>query len=1299
MSEFTNRYRQELANCLPHERRRLLRKLEKMDGNNPVEITAIEAEIRQAVLRRTQRAASVPVIHFTMDLPIHHRLDDIRQAMEKHQVVVICGETGSGKTTQLPKLCLSMGRGIDGQIGHTQPRRIAARTVATRIAEELATPLGSAVGFKIRHTDVTSDNTYIKLMTDGILLAELQQDRKLLRYDTLIIDEAHERSLNIDFILGYLKQLLPQRPDLKVIITSATIDVQRFSEHFNNAPVIEVSGRMYPVEVRYRPVEYEHEDERDDEAEQRAILNAVRELSQLGHGDILIFLEGEREIHETTRFLEKQKLPDTDVLPLYARLSSARQAKIFQPHRRRHIVLATNVAETSLTIPGIRYVIDGGYARISRYSRRAKVQQLPVEKISRAAAEQRKGRCGRVAEGTCIRLYSEDDYTTRPEFMDPEIVRTNLAAVILQMKALHFSDIHEFPFIDPPDPRYINDGLRLLNELGALNEADDLTRIGKRLARLPLDPRLGRILLAAHELGCVSEAVIIVSALSAQDPRERPLDAQQQADEAHARFSDERSDFIALLNIWTFYHEQAKKLSQNQLRKLCQQNFLSYVRIREWREIHKQLVQMLAAMDIHLNSAPVDYDTLHRALLPGLLSHIAMKSDEREYTGARGIKLHIFPGSSQFAKLPKWIVAAELAETSKLYARTVAAIQPDWLIRPAAHLLQHEYSLPYWDSKSQQVLGYEKISLFGLVLAANQKINYGKVNPKEARSIFIRHALVENSLHTRAGFLQHNQAIIDGIKQLEHKSRRHDIYNEQALADFYDQHLPADVYNGPLFEKWYGTVVKTNSELLYVKRDDIIYHDAEHITPEMYPDTLEINRNRLPLNYQFLPGQAEDGVNIDVPVFLLNQITPHHLDRLVPGLLEEKVTLMLRSLPKTIRRNLVPVPDTAKECVEHLREKGGVLTEALADYLFRSRGVRINENDWQVTNMPDHLAFNLRVVDENNKLLAQGRDLSALQEQFAHQSQAKFAVISSAALDRDGITRWDFGDLPEKIRIEINQMPVTAWPALVDQGNSVSLRSFDTAARAADSMRNGLRRLFMLELQQEFKYLHKNLPKAKDITFAYTGLGHGEEIKNDLINLIADAVFINDQAAIRTQTAFEQRKQAGAAKLLTEANRLCELVAGILQRHQRLQARLSDLEGNIPDGSGQDIHNQLSDLIYPGFLHQVDAAQLQHYSRYLEAVDRRLSKLGYAPDKDRTQLNKLKPFQDAWHLLAHTYKIRSDRDAELDEFHFMLEEYRVSLFAQELGTAITVSPERLQKRLDKIRQLPAAKGTRVKSDN
>ena len=1262
-----------------------------VDISNIVAVTPLPDRIMEALGRKQQKFTSGNEVKFAMDLPIHACLEDIRQALLVHQVVVICGETGSGKTTQIPKICLAMNRGSAGMIGHTQPRRIAAKTVAMRIAEELGVEPGQLVGFQIRHTDQTSDATRIKIMTDGILLAELQHDRRLKRYDTLIIDEAHERSLNIDFILGYLKQLLPLRPELKLIITSATIDTERFSAHFDRAPILEVSGRGYPVEVRYRPMDALAEadseglDTEDDTC--LSILSAIRELARTGPGDILIFLEGEREIHELSRFLKRQKIPDTDILPLYSRLSSTEQALIFKPHKRRHIVLATNVAETSLTIPGIHFVIDTGYARISRYNRRSKVQQLPIEKISQAAADQRKGRCGRIAAGICIRLYSEEDYRLRTPYTEPEILRTNLASVILQMKALQLGDVHDFPFIDSPDLRNVNDGLRLLHELGAIDHDEKLTGTGRRVARLPLDPRLGRVVLAAGATGCLRELLIIVSALSIQDPRERPLDAQEQADEAHARFRDERSDFLTLLKLWDFYDRHAHTLGAGRLRKLCRQNFLSPVRMREWREVHGQLKEQSAGLGLHLNREPADYDRIHMALITGLLSHIAVRTDERQYTGARGITLNIFPGSGQFHKLPKWIIGAELVETSKLYARNVAAIKAQWILRPATHLLQREYFEPYWDSNAQQVFVHERIKLFGLTLVERQRINYGRVKPVEARQIFIRGALVERAYHNRAGFFEYNNGIIEELKLLEQKSRRHDIYNEEALYNFYEQRIPPDICNGPAFKKWHAATTGNGSDpLLLPGREELMYHDAADITPVRFPDELHVGGKPLPLTYHFMPGDAEDGVTVHVPLPMLNQINPERLDYLVPGMLEEKIFFMLKNLPKQIRRNLAPIQTTARECADHISTAGGGLGLALSQYLARSRGVDIAETAWDTGKIPEYLHMNVQVLDDTQAVIARGRDLRELQRTLSGKVQDCFTNIKAGSYPRSGILRWDFEDLPETLVVNVNATPLTGYPALVDMQQSVSLHIYDTREQSVAAMQAGLKRLFMLELKKEFAYLQKHLPHVREMSLFYATIGARAELQQDLLELIATRVFLFDRADIRRRGDFIKRRETGLKHLLTEADKLCNLAYAILSRYHALKRRLEDNTSSMYVAADRDIREHMEELVHKQFLVLTDATLLQHYPRYLDAISRRMEKLAYAPRKDEKQLAKIKPFRDANRSFSGGAGYAGSLSNEITGYRHMLEEYRVSLFAQELGTAMKVSALRLQEQLDKIRK-------------
>lgn len=1229
-------------------------------------------------------------IKFAMDLPIHEHLDEICQVLLRYQVVVICGATGSGKTTQIPKLCLVTGRGKAGLIGHTQPRRIAAKTVAMRIAEELGGVPGQLVGYQVRHTDRTSAATRIKVMTDGILLAELQHDRNLERYDTLIIDEAHERSLNIDFILGYLKQLLPQRPDLKLIITSATIDTERFSRHFDGAPIIEVSGRGYPVEVRYQPPASATDDEtrrRDAEDDETfmAILTAIRELARSSHGDILIFLEGEREIHELSGFLKRRKIPDTDILPLYSRLSSAQQALIFKPHKRRHIVLATNVAETSLTIPGIHFVIDTGFARISRYNRRSKVQQLPVEKISRAAAEQRTGRCGRITAGTCIRLYSEEDFQARAPFTEPEILRTNLASVILQMKALQLGDIHDFPFMDTPDMRYVHDGLRLLTELGAIDGNGELTSVGRRLARLPLDPGLGRVLLAAGDLGCLREILVIVSALSMQDPRERPLDAQEQADEAHARFQDERSDFLTLLRLWDFYTQHARAPGAGRLYKICRQNFLSYTRLREWREVHEQLGELSAGLGLPVNTEPADYDKIHMALITGMLSHIAVRTDDREYTGARGIKLNIFPGSGQFRKLPKWIVCAELVETSKLYARTVAGIDTHWILRPAAHLLQREYFDPYWDGNAGQVFAHERVKLFGLTLVEKQKINYGRINPVEARQIFIRRALVDRDYRSGGKFFDYNHDLAQSLRALEHKARRHDIFNENALYAFYDRTIPRDIGNGPALEKWLAVDAGADERLRLRDREEIMYHAAAGITSLRFPDVMDIAGKPLSLTYCFMPGAADDGITVHVPLPLLNQIDPARLDYLVPGMLEEKIYLMLKNLPKPVRRNLAPLQATARECAEKINTGAGSLVSSLSEYLARSRDMTIDGAGRATIDLPDYLRMNVCILDDARTVIAQGRDLRTLQRALAGKVQDCFSNIGTGVFPRTGIQQWDFGDLPATLTIKINALPVTGYPALTDMQRSVSLQVYATREEAAAVMQAGLQRLFMLELRKEFSYLKKNLPRLKDMSLCYATIGTPEELQQDLLELTAARVFLHDRADLRRRQDFMQRKETGLKHLFHEADSLCSLAYGILSRYHALQRRLDDIPSGR-DATAKDIHEHLEYLVHRKFLILTDMMLLEHYPRYLDAIGKRIEKLSYAPQKDERQLLKIRFFCDANRNLPDPGGVSGSLRSVIIEYRRMLEEYRVSLFAQELGTVVKVSEGRLHDQLARVRE-------------
>jgi ATP-dependent helicase HrpA len=1282
-----------------HGLRRRLRVLEQaLRARKSIEPAAVEqlaADIDRSRAQRERRERLLPRPTYPQHLPVVEKREDIARAIAENQVIVLCGETGSGKTTQLPKICLELGRGVAGMIGHTQPRRIAARSVASRIAQEFQSELGHAVGYKVRFSDRLSPDTYVKLMTDGILLAETQGDRLLEAYDTLIIDEAHERSLNIDFLLGYLKQLLPRRPDLKLIITSATIDPARFSRHFGNAPIVQVSGRTYPVEVRYRPLLTEDEDERDRDM-QEAILEAVDELSCVGPGDILVFLAGEREIRETAESLRKHHPRHTEILPLYARLSAAEQEKVFQPSQQRRIVLATNVAETSLTVPGIRYVIDPGYARISRYSPRVKVQRLPIEKVSRASADQRKGRCGRVAAGVCIRLYSQEDYLARAEYTDPEILRTHLAWVILQMRALRLGEIEDFPFVEPPDSRMVKDGYQTLMELGALDEWRELTPVGRELAKLPVDPRIGRMVLAGRNEGCLTEILIIASGLSVQDPRERPMDAREAADQAHQAYADERSDFLSYLKLWEAFTDAEKHLSKSKLRQWCHERYLSYVRIREWQDIHQQLHVLVSDMGFRFNQVPAQYHEIHGALLTGLLSNVAFKTDPYEYTGARNSKLAIFPGSALFKRGPKWIVAAELVETTKLYARTVAQIEPEWVERLAAHLIKRSYFEPHWEKDSAQVTAYERIILFGLTLVARRKVNYGPINPQEAREIFIRSALAQWDYRTDIPFYQHNRMLLEEIEALEHKSRRRDVLvDEEELYRFYDARIPQGVYSGPTFERWRKEAESQDPKLLFLTRGYLMRHGAEGVTPAQFPDTLTVNDVQFPLEYHFEPGDPLDGVTLTLPLAALNQISSVRPDWLVPGLLREKVIALLRSLPKSLRRSFVPAPEYAEACVQALKPANKPLTEALAEQLFRITGVNIPADAWHPETLPDHLCMNFKVVDEAGKTLALGRDLEALKQGLGGQARTSFRKIPSAGgFERQGITAWNFGSLPEQVEVQQNGLSLRGYPALVDDGNSVSLRLFDSPAATREQMRAGLRRLFMLQSPQQIKSLQKSLPITREMCLQYLSIassqqakpgtaGGCEELKQELLSAVVDRAFIGDEPFPRDAAAFERHRQAGLSQLLPTAQEMGRLIGQVLAEYHAITRQLSTL-ASVYAGAVSDVREQLAHLVYPGFVSRTPSTWLQHLPRYLKAIRLRLEKLRDAPAKDAQKVAEVRPLWQDYLQRRAKHERQGITDPALEQYRWMLEELRVSLFAQEIKTAFPVSVKRIQRQWEAV---------------
>ncbi len=1261
----------------PALHRRLKRLRRRVHHGKPAHrmAAALAADLEASIARRLRRRERLPAPEYPEALPVTAHREALKRAIAENQVVVVAGETGSGKTTQLPKICLELGRGVAGMIGHTQPRRIAARSVAARIAAELRTEVGRAVGYQVRFTDRVGPDTYIKLMTDGILLAETQGDRDLLAYDTLIIDEAHERTLNIDFLLGYVKRLLPCRPDLKVIITSATIDTARFARHFDGAPVVEVSGRSYPVEVRYRPLEPQAAQGQDGDLAQ-AIVDAVDEISRIDRGDILVFLPGERDIREAADALRKRHPPETEILALFARLSVAEQNRVFQPHGGRRIVLATNVAETSLTVPGIRYVIDPGHARVSRYSHRSKVQRLPVEKVSRASCDQRAGRCGRVAPGVCIRLYSEDDYLSRPPFTDSEIRRTNLAAVILRMLDLGLGEVGQFPFVDPPDKRYINDGYRLLHELGAVDEARALTRLGRELARLPVDPRIGRMILAARDLGCLHEALIIASALTVQDPRERPLDAREQADAARAGLADERSDFLSFLNLWRFFHEQARHLSKNKLRKLCQGRFLAFRRMHEWHDLHQQLANQVKDMGMRLNEAPADAELVHRALLAGLIGNIGFRGEQGEYQGSHGKRFYIFPGSTLAKKGPKWVMAAELVETARLFARTVAGIKPEWVERQAPHLVRRHYLEPHWEKRAGQVIAYEQVTLYGLTLVARRKVRYGPIDPQQAREIFIHRALVEGELDTRAAFFRHNRRLVQELHGLEDKARRRDIVaDEQVLFELYDRCIPEGIHGAKAFEKWREQAEGDDPRLLFVDREALLRRDAEGaVTEARFPDRLTVEDMVLPLAYRFEPGHEADGVSVDVPVGALNALEPRRFEWLVPGLLEEKITALIKTLPKALRRNFVPAPDFARACAQALGAGRGPLLEALSSQLQRMSGVEVALQAWDPARLPDHLRMRFRVLDEQGRVLGAGRDLARLQDELGERARASLTGLRETGLERDEVSQWDFGELPQTVELRRGGMTLRGFPALVEEGGGVALRVLDTPERARTAMGAGLRRLFMITHRAEVQYLRKNLPGIQQMCLRYAAVGGCEALKDDLVAGAVEAVLLEQGADIRSREAFDARCAAARPRLVAAANELCARAGRALAEYHGVAKAI---QGAIPPAwlqAAADIREQLDHLVYPGFAREADLARLDQYPRYLKAIRRRLDRLDEDWARDRRLEQEIRPH---WRRYLEHRAGRAGDDGALEHYRWMVEELRVSLFAQELGTACKVSAKRL----------------------
>jgi len=1300
----------------------------------------------------------LPAIVFPEDLPVSGRRQEIAEALAKHQVIIVSGETGSGKTTQLPKICLELGRGEKGLIGHTQPRRIAASSTAKRIAHELGTPLGEHVGFKVRFNDTLQPGAWVKLMTDGILLAETQTDPLLRNYDTIIIDEAHERSLNIDFLLGYLKQILPRRPDLKIIITSATIDAERFARHFGTpekpVPVIEVSGRLYKVEVRYRPVDRDPvaaptgggdkptnkaQAARDKRDLIDAVVDGVDELCRLGSGDVLVFLPGEREIRDCAEALRKQHPPHVEILPLFARLSVEEQDKVFRTTNARRIVLATNVAETSLTVPGIRYVVDSGLARVKRYSFRNKVEQLQVEAIAQSAANQRAGRCGRVADGVCIRLYEEDDFLQRPKFTEPEIMRSSLAAVILRMKSLHLTDVETFPFVESPQGRAIADGYQLLQELGAVDDNNELTAMGRKLAKLPLDPRVGRMILAAVDNNSLTEMLIIASALSVQDPRDRPMEYQQQADEKHKKFADERSEFLSFVKIWRWFEDAIEhKKTNRQLQENCRENFLSQVRLREWRDVHSQLLTIVREQGWRLNELPATYDQVHLALLTGLLGNIGYKIEEEGatasrsaqsgggYLGARGIKFHIWPGSSLGKKAGKWVMAAELVETTRLYARCLAQIQPEWVEKIGGHLLKKSWGEPRWEKRSAQVTASERATLYGIVVYSQRRINYALYNPTEAREIFIRDALVAGDYETRAPFFAHNHKLVREIENLEHKSRRLDVLvDDQLIAAFYDQQIPADVVNGAGFEKWYKDAARDNPKLLYLVREELMRHEAAGVTTELFPKMMNVTGIEMALTYHFEPGSPRDGVTLTVPLFALNQIPRERAGWLVPGMLKEKVQLLLKSLPQKLRRHCVPLPEYAAGFFDRnqdpVRFGRGDLIDALIADIHQHTSARVLTTDFKLETLPAHFSMNFKVVDEHGRQLDMGRNLATLQAELGGQARQSFqrmaeqtpasastvqaafgkpapassAAAASPAAPAKGkgaapapaapaasqqpasattnITSWTFGELPELLEIKQGKLTLIGFPALVDKGNSCDLEVFDDPNVAARTHRIGLRRLFALQFKEQLKFAEKNVPGLQQMGMQFMSVGSPDELREQIVNKAIDIACMQDPLPHNAVT-FNKRKDEGKGRLGLLINEVARLVGSILAEFHGLPKKLQGL----PQAVAADMQAQLQGLVHKRFVAETEYTQLSHFPRYLKAMNIRLEKLRGNPSRDAQLMAE---WQSAAAQFQRTVKNQplKNIDPRMIEFRWMLEELRVSMFAQELRTPMPVSSKRLQK--------------------
>jgi ATP-dependent helicase HrpA len=1223
------------------------------------------------------------------------RADEIARTIRDHAVVIVAGETGSGKTTQLPKICLAAGRGVRGLIGHTQPRRIAARAVAARIAQELGTEPGTVVGYKVRFTDHTKPDAFVKVMTDGILLAETQGDPRLSAYDTIIIDEAHERSLNIDFLLGYLKGLLARRPDLKVIITSATLDADRFARHFgaagSMAPVITVSGRVYPVDVQYRPLSAGDGEADDEEELETAIVDAVEDLWRRGPGDILVFLPGEREIRETSALLGKglARRPyasAVEILPLYARLSVPEQQRVFAPSAGRRLVLATNVAETSLTVPGIRYVVDGGLARVKRYSLRNKTTLLQIEKISQAAADQRAGRCGRQADGICVRLYAEDDYAARPRYTDPEILRSSLASVILRMGALALGDVEAFPFVEPPGPRAIADGFQLLHELGAVDASRRLTPLGRELARLPVDPRVGRMVLAAREHGCVAEMLVIASALSVPDPRERPLAKQQAADQAHLLFKDDRSDFLSLLALWQFFAAQLEeKLTHRKVVDACRAHFVSWLRLREWRDVHAQLASEVAAQGYAWTPAlpaAIDdarYQAIHMALLAGLIGNIGtMDGDTDGYAGARGIRFFLHPGSGLAKKKPKWVLAAELVETSRLFARCAAKIEPEWIEAVAGERVTRDYFDPRWDEARGEVVASERVQLYGLTLVPRRRVSYGAIDPAAARDVFIREALVPGALATKGAFLAHNRKLVAEVAELEHKARRQDVLvDDEAIAAFYAERVPEGVHSLATFEHWRAGIERGDPTALHMTREALMRHAATHVTEELFPDRLEMAGAVLPLKYRFAPGQPGDGLTLTVPLPLLNQIDIARLSWLVPGLIREKVTLLLKALPKAQRSRLVPLPDAVTAFLEAVPPGRAALDDALRSWLATRLGTALPADVFADAAIPPHLAMEVRVSDAAGRELATGRDVAALRVKLGEAAQLSFAQ-AGPPLEQRGLKAWTFGDLPETLATVKDGQRLTGYPALVDAGDSVSITLQDTRDAAERSTRAGVIRLLRIALKASLAGHEKGGAGFAPAAMQLKTTIPTEALLSDVLAAVCDRAFIGDDPLPRSEAQFAEQTRRARTRLPAVAEGAFRLLAAIAAAHFALGQRIAAAPASSSRVVGA-VKRRRDALVHPGFFAATPWEQLAHLPRYLTALLHRLAKYAESPERDARHSAQVEMWWERYRERRGDHRVPPEGDRALEKFRWMLEELSVSLFAQELKTPYPVSGKRLER--------------------